>query len=424
MSPQISVIIPVYNTEDYLVQCMESIINQTFTDIEIICVNDGSTDNSRNILEKFALKDKRVFVINREKASGSAALPRNIGLAQARGKYVMFLDSDDYFDVTMLEKLYYHAENMHSDLVVCDNYRISAETGEIGVQYSELNYKFIPNLKTFSYKDIPDTIFQITNTAPWHKFVLRDLLVATQLKFQLNTPILDDVFFVDALMISAKKISILKDRLVYYRAARPGAQTMSVEKHKESIYKAFYAVNEYMIEQGIYEDVKKSIQKQALYTMNWWITLVADYEVYVSLTELYRNEYFEKLNLINIEWDLPEDAIIKGFYESVMTRKHKLPIKMLLESGLKEGSNIAIYGAGTIGQNIYKVVKENNKHNIQIWCDKNADKIGNVLVKYPEELRLYNIDAVFIAIGNLQIVEEVKEYLQKLGINKEHIFWV
>ena len=114
VTPQISVIIPVYNTAKYLEQCMSTLVNQTFREIELICINDGSTDESRDILKKFALSDERIRLIDRETASGSAALPRNIGLEQAKGKYVIFLDSDDYFAETMLEKLYEHAEKMNA----------------------------------------------------------------------------------------------------------------------------------------------------------------------------------------------------------------------------------------------------------------------------------------------------------------------
>lgn len=124
MQPQISVIVPIHNTSQYLEQCMDTLVNQTFRDIEIICVNDGSTDCSQEILEKFASADKRIILLYRSCASGSAALPRNMGLERASGKYVIFLDSDDYFAETMLEKLYEYAEEWNADLVMCDNYTV------------------------------------------------------------------------------------------------------------------------------------------------------------------------------------------------------------------------------------------------------------------------------------------------------------
>ena len=101
--PEISIIIPVYNVEKYLDECINSAVNQTFDDIEIICVNDGSTDGSLEIIEKHASKDKRIRIISQEhKGVGSA---RNAGLDAAKGKYIYFMDSDDYVELNALKRI-------------------------------------------------------------------------------------------------------------------------------------------------------------------------------------------------------------------------------------------------------------------------------------------------------------------------------
>jgi glycosyltransferase involved in cell wall biosynthesis len=98
--PTISIIIPVYNAEKYLNKCLESVINQTLKDIEIICINDGSTDNSLDILQKYAKQDNRFIIINQD--SSGAGVARNAGLDKAQGEYLAFLDSDDFFELDML----------------------------------------------------------------------------------------------------------------------------------------------------------------------------------------------------------------------------------------------------------------------------------------------------------------------------------
>ena len=113
---EISVIIPVYNTEKYLNECLDSIVNQTLSDIEIICVNDGSTDNSLAILESYAKKDNRITVISQENNGQGSA--RNLGLKNSSGNYICFIDSDDYVDLNMLEKLYDNVILNNSDIVV------------------------------------------------------------------------------------------------------------------------------------------------------------------------------------------------------------------------------------------------------------------------------------------------------------------
>lgn len=113
--PKISVIVPVYNVAKYLERCLESILSQSFKDFEIICVNDGSTDNSLEILQQYAKKDKRIKIIN-QKNSG-AGYSRNIGINAALGNYLSFIDADDWIDELFLEKVYHLAEVSSADII-------------------------------------------------------------------------------------------------------------------------------------------------------------------------------------------------------------------------------------------------------------------------------------------------------------------
>jgi len=115
---KVSVVIPVYNTYKYLPECLESVINQTLADIEIICINDGSTDFSSKILEEYASKDKRIKIISQNNQGLSCA--RNRGLEIARGEYIYFLDSDDKITLTALEELYDIAEKNKLDIIYFD----------------------------------------------------------------------------------------------------------------------------------------------------------------------------------------------------------------------------------------------------------------------------------------------------------------
>ena len=117
--PKVSVIIPVYNTEVYLRECLDSVVNQTLREIEIICIDDGSTDSSLSILKEYAQKDSRIRVLQQENLHSGVA--RNAGIAIARGKYLVFLDSDDFFETSMLERMCNQAENDESDIVICSN---------------------------------------------------------------------------------------------------------------------------------------------------------------------------------------------------------------------------------------------------------------------------------------------------------------
>lgn len=115
---KVSIIVPVYNVQEYLNKCLETIVKQTLKDIEIIIVNDGSTDKSSEIIEKYNTLHNNIIVINQKNSGLSAA--RNSGLKIASGKYLMFIDSDDFIDLDMLEKMYNKAENNNCPLVICD----------------------------------------------------------------------------------------------------------------------------------------------------------------------------------------------------------------------------------------------------------------------------------------------------------------
>ena len=119
-NPEISVIIPIYNGEKYLKECLDSVINQTFKDIEIICVNDGSTDDTSKILNFYSKKDNRIIIINQPNSGAGAA--RNNALKIATGKYLSILDADDIFETNMLEIAYHKAEKFKADITVysCD----------------------------------------------------------------------------------------------------------------------------------------------------------------------------------------------------------------------------------------------------------------------------------------------------------------
>ena len=140
----LSIIVPVYNVENYLIRCLDSLVNQTLKEIEIICINDGSKDNSLNILEEYAKKDSRIIILNQENAGLSAA--RNAGMEIAKGEYIGFVDSDDWVDLDFFEKLYIAAKNNDCDIAVADFIREHPTKKKKDLILQKK--KFLKNLKT------------------------------------------------------------------------------------------------------------------------------------------------------------------------------------------------------------------------------------------------------------------------------------
>lgn len=116
VNPEISIIIPVYNPGKFINKCLNSIIHQTFKNIEILCIDDGSTDNSLNILKEFQKNDKRIRIFSQENLGAAAS--RNLGIENSKGNYILFVDADDWIEEDMCEKLYNHAEHLGSDMVL------------------------------------------------------------------------------------------------------------------------------------------------------------------------------------------------------------------------------------------------------------------------------------------------------------------
>lgn len=199
---KVSVIIPVYNVEKYLRQCLDSIVNQTLKEIEIICVDDGSSDSSPAILAEYAAKDPRVKVLTREKSNAGAA--RNAGMAVATGEYLGFVDSDDWCELTLFEKAYKRAKETDADVVSWQYDR-----------YDDITKKFGVTL-TFPKNKTEKDFFNPLAYGPWQRLVCHKLLIQENLKFQ-PLPRFNDVFFCCMVLAVARKKVDLVENLYHYR---------------------------------------------------------------------------------------------------------------------------------------------------------------------------------------------------------------
>lgn len=222
----VSVLIPVYNVEKYLRRCLDSIISQTFTDIEIICVNDGSTDDSLKILYEYAHKDNRIKII--DKYNNGLPSARNAGLDAAKGKYVAFVDSDDYASPKMIEKLYKTAEDKGSEIVICGA-NLFPETP---VPPKWLTDSLSPPNKHFNHGDA-SLIFNEPSARPfiWRCFVKRDLIERHHMRLAEDIRIGEDNAFQFRLYPVANGITMISDRLYNYCWYREGSMMNTLVYH-------------------------------------------------------------------------------------------------------------------------------------------------------------------------------------------------
>ena len=211
----ISIIVPIYNAEKYLNKCIDSIINQSKKELEIILINDGSTDNSENIIKKY--DDKRIkYFKNKNQGIGKT---RNFGIEKVTGKYLMFLDSDDFLELNACEKMFEKAEKDKLDIVICDYYRYFDNGNKEEVK--------LPNFKNSSLKDNTDIICE--HLSPWAKIYRTDLIKNNNIKFVENLKYEDAPFVIEALDC-AKKIGKVNLPLNYYVIHEKSETTVRDEK--------------------------------------------------------------------------------------------------------------------------------------------------------------------------------------------------
>lgn len=203
----ISVIVPVYNVEKYLSRCIESIIKQTYRNLDILIIDDGSTDESGTIADNYSKMYEYIRVVH--KKNEGIGPTRNLGMSLAKGEYVLFVDSDDYIDEKMIEMLYNASQTYESDLVCCNKFRVY-EKNKKGMQ-TNLN---LEEIKILSVKEAL-SLFLLTNYVDvvfWNKLIKKDLLKT----IKCPNHIYEDVFVIYKIILQANKVVCLNAPLYYY----------------------------------------------------------------------------------------------------------------------------------------------------------------------------------------------------------------
>ena len=249
---KVSIIIPVYNTEKYLNECLDSVVNQTLDDIEIICINDGSTDNSLNILESYAKKDNRIKIITQKNSGQGCA--RNKGLSTAKGDYIYFIDSDDTILPETLNECYNLAVKNNLDFLMFQLINYDEDRDKY---YKDGHYdmpavaKFVKN-NVFSYNDLNELIFRVA-VSPANKLYNKDFLDRIDVKFPEDIIFEDNIFFWNVFFNAKRILFVPKHYYIRRRhssstTGNPGirfSDTLEVNNRIFEIFKEFNLFEKY-----------------------------------------------------------------------------------------------------------------------------------------------------------------------------------
>lgn len=265
-TPEISVIIPIYNVEKYLRECLDSVINQSLKNIEIICVNDGSTDETGKIIDEYINKDNRIKKI--EQKNKGVAVARNRGYDKAIGKYVIFLDSDDVFEPNMLEEMIERAKKTDADIVICREKGFYSDTGK----FFEINWpyknKLIPKANIFNINTNPDSILNLCTLWPWDKLYKKEFLDKINIKWCINRELeaSEDLVYVGETLARAEKITVLDKIFIKHRIHN---KSLEATRKISAPYLALKELKNILIQNNLYKKLEKSFTNLALDMLNW-----------------------------------------------------------------------------------------------------------------------------------------------------------
>lgn len=309
---KVSIIIPVYNVEKYIDECLNSCVNQTYKDIEIICVNDGSSDSSRKHIEKFMESNKNIILINQDNAGVVAA--RNKGIEVSTGKYIMFVDSDDYIDFNMVEV-------MIKELIAskCDAVKCNVDTTLQFLQFSKIDKRKIYINDEYK-KNIRELLFQDNNmfSLIYNGIYKRELVGSFPAGFRLG----EDVLFNAEYFLKAQSVALIPDSMYHYRD-NPDSVT-----HKPSIktiinnlehFNSYYYVKDFLepIELENKEDILKLV---AARNYTGYLRLMFQiYGISNFITSVkYSKKYYKKFRDVfaNITIDEVKNIVIDSYHWS------------------------------------------------------------------------------------------------------------
>ncbi len=303
-SPKISIITPVYNADLYLEECLNSLLNQTLQDIEIICVNDNSKDKSLKILENFSKKDKRIKIINFEQTCGQSRA-RNVALEQTSGKYIGFVDADDFVDPDMFEKMYKKAQN--SDIVMCQakvfDDKVKTYKDDAYFALDCFDDKFAE--KPFTHEDTKDFATEI-NVSVWNKIYRAEFLKKSGVKFQEGF-IYEDLPYFYEVYTQAKKVILLKEFLYSYRINNQNSTMTRTDKNVKDRVDMASRAYDILKKQKYFEEIKSNVLNTIIHDL-FYRCLIID--------SRYQKEYFFRMQKFFRTLDTTDvdDTLIKSRY--------------------------------------------------------------------------------------------------------------
>ena len=286
--PLISIVVPVYNAELFLKESCDSIIAQTYSNLEILFIDDGSTDDSPEILERYAQNDGRIRIIRQENRGAGAA--RNLGLDMAKGEYLSFLDADDFFEPNMIRIAYEKSNLYNADICIFRYDRIDEKNNFIG----NLGYthNLLPDKPCFSAEEIKEDIFNSTNPMVWNKLFRSTFIRDHEIRF-MEIYDVNDMYFTYKSLVNANRIVVVSDILLHYRIGHISLSADRKVGNWIGLYKALLSIRDDII--ICKPELEKDVFNLAVKCILRFINRIQDIEVIYSSIDDIKNIWINTL---------------------------------------------------------------------------------------------------------------------------------
>ena len=317
---KISVVMPIYNAADFLRAALDSVISQTLKEIEIICVDDGSTDNSLEIIKEYQKNDERVRIVTETNAG--PALARNNGIRRVRGEYIAFLDADDFFESTMLEEMYKEAKKNDLDIVICDydvyNNKKSTFTKPSPADHEEI----VVAGGVTSKSDHPNCIFSCTNLSAWNKLFKTSFVVDKNLAFLEEVKMYEDVYFMVTALSLAERVGKVNKLFLHHRVHSEQSRAKSFRKYYSQVPVIYESIKEFLMHNGMYSPLETSFRNLSA-SRCFKIYNILGSDEKSKFWGMLHGEYAEKLGWHGCSIEDFEDIEVCEFIANIEIYDHK-----------------------------------------------------------------------------------------------------
>ena len=252
---KVSVVMPIYNAGDYLTRAIGDILQQTLPELELICVNDGSTDNSLSIIKSFMKKDQRIKLINQQNAGTSVA--RNVGIEAAVGQYIIFLDADDFYEKDLLKQLYEAAEKDSLDVAVARFDIYNDNQNKYSLPMEEPHSGIFVDGSVSSKNEYPDFILSSTTGYVWNKLFRTTFVKNMELAFDPELYVFEDVCFVCSALALAERVAKIDDILIHHRVYSEQSRARLFRKYYSQVPVVYKKLKDFLMQRGLYIPLKK-----------------------------------------------------------------------------------------------------------------------------------------------------------------------